>query len=162
MRSVAYIETSVVSYLTSRPSRDVVIVARQQVTREWWRTARDRFHLAASELVIQEARQGDPNVARARLMRLEGVTLLDATEEAEQLARELIASRAVPPNAVVDAAHIAIAVTNRVHYLVTWNFRHIANATMRSQIERVCRSDGYEPPIICTPNELMEVSHGDQ
>ena len=162
MKSVAYIETSVVSYLTARPSRDVVIVARQQVTREWWRTARDRFHLAASELVIREARQGDPNAARARLMRLDGVTLLDASEEAEQLARELIASRAVPPSAAVDAAHIAIAVTNRVHYLVTWNFRHIANATMRSRIERVCRSDGYEPPVICTPNELMEVSHGDQ
>ena len=146
MKSVAYIETSVVSYLTARPSRDVVIVARQQVTREWWRTARDRFHLAASELVIREARQGDPSAARARLMRLDGVTLLDASEEAEQLARELIASRAVPPSGAVDAAHIAIAVTNRVHYLVTWNFRHIANATMRSRIERVCRSDGYEPP----------------
>lgn len=162
MRSVAYIETSVVSYLTSRPSRDVVIVARQQVTREWWRTARDRFHLAASELVIQEATQGDPNAARARLMRLEGVTLLDATAEAERLARELIASRAVSPSAAVDAAHIAIAVTNRVHYLVTWNFRHIANAAMRSRIERVCRSAGYEPPVICTPHELMEVSHDDQ
>ncbi len=94
-------------------------------------------------------------------MRLEGITLLDATEEAEQLARELIASRAIPPNAVVDAAHIAIAVTNRVHYLVTWNFRHIANAAMRSRIERVCRSEGYEPPVICTPNELMEASHED-
>ena len=102
MKSVAYIETSVVSYLTARPSRDVVIVARQQVTREWWRTARDRFHLAASEFVIREARQGDPNAARARLMRLDGVTLLDASEEAEQLARELIASRAVPPSAAVD------------------------------------------------------------
>ena len=162
MKSVAYIETSVVSYLTARPSRDVVIVARQQVTREWWRTARDRFHLAASELVIREARQGDPNAARARLMRLEGVTLLDATQEAEQLARELIDSGAVPSNAAVDAAHIAIAVTNRVDYLVTWNFRHIANAAMRTRIERACRSGGYEPPVICTPDELMEVSHDDE
>lgn len=162
MRSVAYIETSVVSYLTARPSRDVVMVARQQVTREWWRTAPDRFQLVASELVIREARQGDPNAARDRLMRLESVALLDATEDAEQLARKLIASRAVPPHAAVDAAHIAIAVTNRVHYLVTWNFRHIANAAMRSRIEWTCRSEGYEPPVICTPNELMEVSHGDQ
>ncbi len=162
MRSVAYIETSVVSYLTSRPSRDVVIVARQQVTREWWRTARDRFHLAASELVIQEATQGDPNAARARLM-LEGVTLLDATAEAERLARDLIALQAVSPSAAVDTAHIAIAVTNRcpLSYLVTWNFRHIANAAMRSRIERVCRGAGYEPPVICTPQELMEVSHDD-
>ena len=90
------------------------------------------------------------------------MTLFDATEEAEQLARKLIALRAVSPNAAVEAAHIAIAVTNRVHYLVTWNFRHIANAAMRSRIERVCRSAGYEPPVICTPNELIEVSHGDQ
>lgn len=94
-------------------------------------------------------------------MALEGVTLLDATAEAEQLARQLVALRAVPPNAAVDAAHIAIAVTNRVHYLVTWDFRHIANAAMRSQIEWVCRSEGYQPPVICTSNELMEVGHGD-
>ena len=159
---VAYIETSVVSYLTSRPSRDVVMLARQQVTREWWRTARDRFHLAASELVVREAGQGDPDAARTRLTTLAGVTLLDATEEAEQLARELIVSGAVPSNAAVDAAHIAIAVTNHVHYLVTWNFRHIANAAMRSRIERACRSGGYEPPVICTPDELKEVSHDDQ
>ena len=162
MKPIAYIETSVVSYLTSRPSRDVVIMAHQQVTREWWQNARDRFLLTASELVIREAGQGDPDAARARLRALEDVTLLDASEEAEQFARELIARQAVSPSAAVDAAHIAIAVTNRVHYLVTWNFRHIANAAMRSRIERVCRNAGYRPPVICTPHELMEVSHGDQ
>ena len=97
MKPVVYIETSVVSYLASRPSRDVVIVARQQVTREWWSTARARFHLAASELVIREARQGDRDAARARLTMLKGVTLLDATEEVEQLAHKLIASRAFLP-----------------------------------------------------------------
>ena len=85
-------------------------------------------------------------------MRLDGVTLLDASEEAEQLARELIASRAVPPSAAVDAAHIAIAVTNRVHYLVTWNFRHIANATMRSRIEAgVPERTGTSPPSSALP-----------
>ena len=112
--------------------------------------------------MIREAGQGDPNAARARLTALDGVPLLDATAEAERLARELIALRAVSPSAAVDAAHIAIAVTNHVHYLVTWNFRHIANAAMRSRIERVCRGAGYEPPVICTPHELMEVSHDDQ
>ena len=160
MTPTAYIETSVVSYLTSRPSRDIVVVALQQVTREWWQTARDRFQLAASELVIREAGQGDPDAARARLEALEGVALLDATEDAEQFARELIDSGTLPPTAAADAAHIAIAVTNRVHYPVTWNFRHIANATMRSRIEGVGRSAGYEPPVICTPNELMEHHRG--
>ena len=79
------------------------------------------------------------------------MTLLDATEEAEQLARELIVSGAVPSNAAVDAAHIAIAVTNHVHYLVTWNFRHIANAAMRSRIERACRSGGTSLPSSVLP-----------
>ena len=110
--------------------------------------------------MIREAGQGDPDAARARLAALEGVTLLDATEDAEQFARALIDSGAVPPTAAADAAHIAIAVTNRVDYLVTWNFRHIANATMRSRIEGVCRTAGYVPPVICTPNELMENRHG--
>ena len=145
---VAYIDTSVVSYLTSRLSRDVGMLARQQVTREWWRTARDRFHLAASELVVREAAQGDPDAARTRLTTLAGVTLLHATEEAEQLARELIVSGAVPSNAAVDAAHIAIAVTNHVHYLVTWNFRHIANAVMRVPDRAGVSERGYEPPVM--------------
>ena len=161
MNPIAYIETSVLSYLTSRPSRDVVVTAYQQVTREWWRGAPDRFHLVASELVVAEASAGDEAVARARLAALEAVTLLDATEDAANLTQKLLDLGAVPRTAAEDAAHIAIAVTNGVHYLVTWNFRHIANAAMRSRIERVCRQSGYEPPIICTPNELMEPDHED-
>ena len=159
MNPIAYIETSVLSYLTSRPSRDVVVTAYQQVTREWWGDARDRFQLVASELVVAEASAGDETVARARLAALEAVTLLDATEDAANLTEKLLHLGAVPRTAAEDAAHIAIAVTNGAHYLVTWNFRHIANAAMRSRIERVCRQSGYEPPIICTPNELMEPDH---
>ena len=161
MNPTAYIETSVVSYLTWWPSRDIVVTAYQQVTREWWRNARDRFDLVVSELVISEASADDEDVARARLAALEAVTLLDATEDAANLTQKLLDLGAVPHTAAEDAAHIAIAVTNGVHYLVTWNFRHIANVAMRSQIERVCRQSGYEPPIICTPNELMEPNHED-
>jgi len=156
MKPKAYIETTVVSYLTAWPSRDVVIAGYQQTTREWWRDAADRFELVASELVINEASAGDADAARDRLAALESVTLLDATEEAAELARQLIESGAIPGKAAEDAGHIAIAVTNGIDYLVTWNCRHIANATMRSQIERICRIAGYEPTIICTPDELME------
>jgi Rad3-related DNA helicase len=156
MKPRAYIETTVVSYLTAWPSRDVVIAGHQQITRDWWRTASDRFELVASQLVINEASAGDPDAARHRLTTLESVALLDATEEALELAQQLIQSGAIPETAAEDAAHIAIAVTNGVEYLVTWNCRHIANAAMRSEIERVCRRAGFEPTIICTPDELME------
>ena len=156
MKPKAYIETTVVSYLTARPSRDVVIAGYQQTTQEWWRDAADRFELVASELVINEGSSGDTDAARDRLAALDSVTLLDATEEAAELAQKLIESGATPAIAVGDAGHIAIAVANGVDYLVTWNCRHIANATMRSQIEHVCRNAGYEPAIICTPDELME------
>ncbi|MDU9050116.1 MAG: type II toxin-antitoxin system VapC family toxin [Candidatus Electrothrix sp. Rat3] len=161
MKPKVYIETTVVSYLTAWPSRDVVIAGNQQTTREWWRDATDRFELVASELVISEAATGDTDAAHARLTALESVTLLDASEEAAALAQQLIDSGAIPQKAVEDAGHIAIAVTNGVEYLVTWNCRHIANATMRSQIDKVCRNAGYEPTIICTPDELMESDYED-
>ena len=110
---------------------------------------------------MSECSAGDRSAAHARLEVLEGVALLNAFADAEDLARRLLELGAVPREAAADAAHIAIAVTNGVEYLVTWNFRHIANAAMRVRIERACREAGYEPPVICTPNELMERGHGD-
>ena len=161
MKPTAYIETSVVSYLTARPSRDVVVAAYQEITREWWNGAVERFDLLASELVVAEAGGGDAEAASARLHVLETVTLLDAGEHAADLAQTLLDLAALPRKAAGDAAHIAIAVTNGVDYLVTWNFRHIANAVMRSRIEAVCRQAGYQPPVICSPSELMEPDHED-
>jgi predicted nucleic acid-binding protein len=156
MKPKVYVETTVISYLTAWPSRDVVIAGHQQITRDWWQTAADRFELVASELVLNEAAAGDPDAARDRLAALATVTLLDAGDRALDLATQLVESGAIPEKSVEDAVHIAIAVTNGVEFLVTWNCRHIANATMRSQIELACRNAGFEPAIICTPDELME------
>ena len=156
MKPKAYIETTVVSYLTASASRDVVIAGHQQITRQWWQTAADRFELVASQLVIDEASAGDADAAHDRLATLASVTLLDATDEALELAQQLISAGAIPQKAAEDAAHIAVAVTNGADFLVTWNCRHIANAIMRSRIETVCRNAGYEPTVICTPDELME------
>ena len=151
-----YLETTVVSYLTARRSRDLVVAAHQEITREWWRDAVGQYHLVASGLVVSEAGSGDPDAARERLKILNPVALLDVTGDAENLAGSLIDAGAVPPQAAEDALHIALAATNGVDFLVTWNFRHIANATMRAHIERVCRESGFEPPVICTPTELLE------
>jgi len=156
MKPRVYVETSVVSYLTARPSADIVVAAHQQITRHWWETCRERFDLVASGLVVEEAGAGDEQAARERLEELAKVTLVEASEDALSLARQLVVSGPIPQRAAQDALHVAIAVTNGVDYLVTWNCRYIANATMRRQIEAVCRSAGYEPPTICTPEELRE------
>ena len=115
----------------------------------------------APAFLVRKSGAGDPTAARDRLEALAGLAFLNASPDAEDLARRLLELGAVPREAAADAVHIAIAVTNGVEYLVTWNFRHIANAAMRVRIERACREAGYEPPVICTPNELMETGHGD-
>ena len=162
-KPAVYIETSIVSYLTARPSRDLIAAAQQTMTREWWRDAPERFVLVASELVFTEAGAGDADAARARLAALETVTRLDTTRDAEALTRRLLELGAFPREAAADAAHVAVAATNRVDYLLTWNLRHIANAAVRPRIERACRKAGCEPPVICTPNELMEeCDHADE
>lgn len=150
-----YVETTVISYLTARPSRDVVLAAHQQVTRDWW-DRRDKFELTACQLVVQEASAGDPVAAHERLQAMIGIPLLAAPEDALQLSRALLDSGAVPKQAAEDALHIAVAAVNGVEYLVTWNYKHLANATKRVQIEDICRDAGYEPPVICTPEELLE------
>lgn len=157
MKAKVDIETTVISYLMARPNRDVVIAGHQKITRNWWQTCRDRFDLVASQLVVREVSAGDPQAAKDRLERLTTLTLLEVTEEALTLAQELIATSAVPEKAAEDVLHLAIAVTNGVEYLLTWNCKHLANATLRTKIENVCRSAGYEPVIICTPEELLEV-----
>jgi len=157
MKPRIYIETSVISYLTARASRDIIVAANQQATQEWWRVRRPDFEIYVSQLVIQEASSGDTEAVLKRLEVLENIALLDISEEAIGLAENLIQEKAIPAQAAEDALHIALAAVNGMDYLVTWNFKHIANAAMRANVELVCRLRDYEPPIICTPLELMEV-----
>jgi hypothetical protein len=151
-----YIETSFVSYLTARPSRDVVVVAHQQITQEWWNQSRTDFELCTSQLVLQEAGSGDPEAVQERLVILKSMLLLDTTEAAVILAEELVRARALPEKAADDALHIAVAASQKIPYLLTWNCRHMANAMMRPVIDAVCAGKGFKAPIICTPEELRK------
>ena|SRR5688500_1485221 len=150
-----YVETTIVSYLTARPGRDLVVAGHQQLTREWWESRRRLFALYISELVIREAEAGDREAAQRRLDILEEIPLLQTTDEAIALGRRLIEDVPLPRRAAADALDIALATVHGVEYLLTWNMAHIANAELRSRIERVCRSSGFEPPVLCTPEELM-------
>ena len=153
MKPRIYLETTIPSYLTAWPSRDLVRVAHQQITREWWERRQD-YDLYISQLVIRECQAGDREAAAARLEALEGIPLLEQGEAAESLARDLLARVPLPDRATADALHIATAAANGMDYLLTWNCTHIANAALRGRIEAVCRDAGFEPPAICTPEEL--------
>jgi hypothetical protein len=151
-----YLETTVVSYLVGRLSRDVVVVGNQELTREWWAARRHEYDLFISEVVVAEIVIGDAELARQRLAIAESVKLLAVTEEAERLAPLLLRAAGLASNAQTDALHMALAAVHGMDYLLSWNCSHIANASIRRAIERQCRISGYEPPVICTPQELTE------
>jgi predicted nucleic acid-binding protein len=151
-----YLETSVISYLVGRLSRDVVVLGNQELTREWWTTRRVAYELFASEVVIGEAGLGDPDLARQRLEICDGLQLLAISAEAERLAPLLVKAAGMASNAATDALHMAVAAVHGMDYLLSWNCTHIANATIRRAIDKQCRASGYEPPVICTPQELIE------
>jgi predicted nucleic acid-binding protein len=157
MKPKVYIETTIISYLAARPSRDLIVAGHQQITHEWWQTARPSFAAVSSQLVAREAGAGDSEAAAARLAFLTGLTLLEISEEALTLTQRLLQSKAIPQEFPEDALHVAVAVVNGIEYLLTWNYKHLANAGMRSKIEATCRELGYEAVVICTPEELMEV-----
>ena len=152
-----YIETTVVSYLVSRPSQDVVVAAHQQLTQEWWRRRRRSFACFISDVVLDEVSEGDAEQAALRLQALEGIPKLVANAEGERLAAAFLAS-ALPDKAAGDAAHLAIATVGKVKYVLTWNCNHLANAQLLDRLEPIAVTAGFKLPRVCTPEELMGVS----
>jgi len=149
-----YIETSIVSYLAARPSANLVTRARQKITRDWWQEQRDFFDLYASQFVLDEAGDGDPDAARARLRVLATLPGVPLTAQAVAQAREIVDEGLLPPNAGGDAMHLALATVHNMNVLLTWNCRHLANAVILGVIGRFMRIKGYEVPVVCTPDEL--------
>ena len=134
MKETVYLETTVISYLTAWLSRDLIRVAHQQITQDWWVNRRNDFELFVSEFVINEISAGDPGAAAKRLDALDGISLLDANASLETLASRLIRDQALPQKAVTDALHFSVAAVHKIDYLLSWNCRHIANAEMQSAI----------------------------
>jgi hypothetical protein len=155
MKSRLYLETTIPSYLVARPSRDLLVAAHQQITRDWWESRRSEFDLYVSELALKEVRAGDATLASQRLELLRGIAILTSSSEILDLTEDLIAKGPIPRKAAIDAAHIATATVHGCEYLLTWNCRHIANAELHRGIQRVVRGYGYEAPSLCTPEEMM-------
>lgn len=155
-KPVVYIESTVISYYASRPSRDVVIAGHQAVTTEWWESELPKFTAVVSQVVLDEIAMGDPKAAAKRLAIVEGLDLLELGEEVESLAVAYYHGIALPEAARADALHLALATWHGVDYLTSWNCRHIAGARVRQVVRRINESLGMATPVICTPEELLE------
>ena len=155
-KPTVYVETTVIGHLATRLQPDLIVAARQLASQKWW-DFRNDYELFISQIVIDECAAGDPTAASERLKVADGLAVLDIKPEATALSKLLIERYGIPNSEPRDALHIAIAAVNGIEYLATWNFRHIANATTRSLIERICKESGYVPPTICSPDELLGV-----
>ena len=155
MKPKVYLETTILSYLAADPSRDPVTAGRQLLTKRWWEIEREKYTVLVSEAVEAECNRGDPIVIRRRAQFLEEVSLFPINEAILELAKVLIAPGAIPAKAGPDAVHIAAAAVEECEFLLTWNFRHIANVRIRRQVETILRNHGYTKTTICTPEELF-------
>jgi len=150
------LETTIASYLTAWRSTKPIMAGQQDETHEWWTNHRQNYELFISDFVLEEASEGNPEPAKRRIELLKEIPVLGGSDELTSLANDLMVGISLPPKAEYDAFHIAIATVHGMDYLLTWNCRHIANIKYRLKIESICRSAGYEPPLICTPTEMME------
>lgn len=155
MKESVYLETSIISYLCARPSRDLVVAARQQTTWQWWDTRRGDFDLYVSQAVLREIAAGNPEMASQRLKFVSGIPSLRVDDDAEELANALLTDGPLPARAADDAVHLAVAAVHGIDYLLTWNCRHLANAQMLVVVRRLLERRGCHVPMVCVPDELL-------
>ena len=160
MKFSVYLETSFVSYLVARPSRTILGAAHQEVTREWWENHRDRYDLKISELVVRECSAGDAEAAAKRVEIIREIPRLAINTHVENIAKGLLRTQLVPPQAAEDALHIAIAAAHSIDFVLTWNFKHIANPSMQRAIARYLNDLGLAFPFICSPEEMLGEDDG--
>lgn len=161
MKRRVYIETTIVSYLASRRSGDLLVAAHQFITKKWWEEESAKYEMVISDLVVEEAGMGAPEVARVRLEHLNDLPALRITDGTRLIARRLLQERAIPASVVEDALHVAVCAMNGVDYLLTWNCRHLANPQALLKVARVLNQMEYICPQIITPEQLMETEDVD-
>ena len=155
-KPTVYVETTVVGHLAGRQQSDIIVAARQLASRNWW-DVRERYELFVSKFVLDECSAGDQVAASERLEMIREIPVLDTQTTAEALAIALMDRCGIPKTEPRDALHIAVAAVGGIEYLLTWNFKHIANPSTRHLIQMICQDSGYTPPIICSPDEIMGI-----
>jgi len=157
MKPTGYIETSIVSYLVARPSLDILVAGHQQITQEWWETIQPQMNCLISPFVIEEISKGDPEAAKRRLDVVLPFSILQVNEEIKELANTYFIALKLPEKAKLDASHLAIAVWYQLDYILSWNCKHIVSGRVRKIVQEINAVQNLPTPIICTPEELMEI-----
>ena len=155
MSETIYIETSIIGYLTMRPSNNLILMASMEITRRWWDNYRQDLIPYISQIVLDEIARGDAEKATERLEKVRNFPLLEVDNRVEALAGQFLVESNLPPKAADDALHIAVAAVYGVDYLLTWNCKHIANAQIQKKLRQISLGAGYELPTLCTPYELL-------
>jgi hypothetical protein len=156
-----YIETSVISYLVSKTSSNIILAAYQQITRQWWDSQLHYYHPFTSDFVLEEISKGDPKLSKERLNTIQKFGKLPVTDDVIELGERYLKQVSIPRKASLDAFHLAISVIHGMDFVLSWNFRHMANAFVRRKLEFINSEIGIQTPTICTPEELIrEVKNG--
>lgn len=159
-KPTVYIETTVISYLTSQPSRDIIVLAHQELTRAWWEKALPGFEAYVSPVVLREIAQGDPAAAAQRMRAVEHLPVLAYSPEAERLSDEYVKALGIPPHAKADADHLALASWHGMDFVATWNCAHLASGAVKRHLRTLNGAHGIWTPEVCTPEELMDLIGG--
>jgi predicted nucleic acid-binding protein len=155
-RKRIYLETSVIGYLTARPSNNIENAARQLSSAKMWANT-DEFEFVISPIVIAECERGDPQLVIKRSVLIAQLPILEASPPAFDLAAQLLTRQVLPTKAGDDALHIAIAAVHGMDAIASWNFKHISGAWARRKIETALTELGFTPPIIASPEALLEI-----
>lgn len=155
MKNKVYVESSVISFLTARPSRDLIVAAYQQITSDWWNNERNKYQCYISQVVIDEVSQGDQQAAAERLKTITDFIKIGFNDTVFKLIEEYNQVLEIPERAKLDVYHLALAVGNGMDFILTWNFKHMANAFVRDKLYRINGILGLQTPAICTPEELI-------
>lgn len=157
MKATVYIESTVISYFTAKPSRDLIVAAHQQITAEWWEIVFPEVDAFISPFVYQEISRGDKIAAQKRIDAVKNLPVLEINAEIQKLAEKYFATLDIPEKAKLDTAHLAVAVWHEIDYLLSWNCRHIVSGRTKKSLREINSTLHLKTPVLCTPEELMEV-----
>ncbi|MCL2411868.1 MAG: type II toxin-antitoxin system VapC family toxin [Treponema sp.] len=149
-----YIETTIPSYATAKPSENIIVAGKQAATRLFWEQGQHEYDFVTGEEVLKECQLGDAEAAERRKTFLIGIPVLPKTQGIIELADVYQSLLKIPEKAKLDCLHLATCVVARVDYLLTWNCAHLGHITY-SKMRTYNDKHGLWTPFLVTPEDLI-------